>query len=266
MFLTTPLDVRIAANLSSPDWWTIGLTAAATIFGAIIGAVIAYVIARQTARESRTTQREARRAAEEAATLRAEIKVVDLVNLAAGYHNQVERVIEEGKRDIGDQNVETWKVMRAFVGKPVEIHMDADDLIVFTRSRKFGYVTDLLRAVSAYNSMIYGVEAYGRQRDALMAQITPYEMDGLIGKTAIHHDHYMKLAPYMATVEKLANDMRKEIEDVYTASLKASDDFGPIVIKYFNDPKFPVPGRSKVEVAASTTGKSEQHGAGATFL
>ena len=73
--MSPPIDVRLIANLSPPDWWTIGFTGAATILGAIIGAAIAYQVARETAKENRTAANAARREDEEARAIRVGIKL-----------------------------------------------------------------------------------------------------------------------------------------------------------------------------------------------
>jgi hypothetical protein len=246
--MATPIDVRLIANLAPPDWWTIGLTAAATILGAVIGAIIAYVVARQTATENREALRAMRRDSEEAATLRAEIKLMELMNAVAGYYIQTEKCIEMARTAIGGE-VELWRAMRSFAGKPKEIIIDADDLTAFARAREFTYLTKLLFLVSRYNCMIYGVEAYGKRRDELMAMITPTEMNGLVGSITMNDMEMRRLAPYIATVHNLALQARSDIKDVYDSALAILDDFGPIVRKYFDDPKFPIPGRTNRESA-----------------
>jgi hypothetical protein len=134
-------------------------------------------------------------------------------------------------------------VMLPMIGKPHEVHISADDLIAIARSRRFDYITDLLHFVAQYNSMIYGVEAYGRRRDALMAEITPDTMVGLIGRVAIPDTLMARLRPQVAVVRDLADQTRIEVKELYDASSKIVDAFGPIVKKYFDDPSFPVPAR-----------------------
>jgi hypothetical protein len=242
--MSAPLDVRIVANLSHPDTLAIGLTAASTIIGALIGATIAYLVARQTAKENRQAATAARRQAEEAATLRAEVKLMQLANAIAGYHHYAERGIEQAKIAMGDPEIETWLVMRSFAGKATEINIDADDLIAFTRAREFDFVTRILYLVSIYTSMIYGVESYGKRRDELLNMITPDQMEGLIGHITTSKDEFRHLAPYIATVSDLAEQARVQMKEVYDLCLQVLDEFGPIVRRYFDDPKFPIPGRA----------------------
>ena len=119
--MTVPIDVRILANLSPPDWWTIGLTGLATILGAVIGAGIAYAVARQTAKDNTNAAAAARRETEEAATLRAEVKLMELMNAVGGYHLAIERSIEGNLKEYGEGVADTWQVMLSFAGKPREV-------------------------------------------------------------------------------------------------------------------------------------------------
>ena len=242
-----PFDVRIIANLSPPDWWTIGLTGAATILGAFIGAYVSLLVARQTAKESRTAADAVRREAEEAATLRIEVQLMQLVNATAGYHLAAERRIKAAKEKLGKGDVDTWLVMVSFAGKPTEININADDLVAFTRAREFGYVTRLLYAFSVYNAMIYGAEAHGHRRDELMQKITPETMQGLIGTIALNSDELRELAPHIATVKDLAEQIREGMKEAHQLASSVLDEFGPIVRKYFKDPSFPIPARAQKE-------------------
>lgn len=240
MIVPSPLDVRIIGNLSPPDWWTIGLTGGAVILGAIIGAAISWIVAKQAARDNRKIAETVRRSGEEAATLRAITKIMELVNAAAGYHFQVEKEISEAKRQTG-KDYEAWQVMVARVGRPHEVYITADDLIAFTRSRKFDYVTDLLHLVSQYNSMIFGFEAYSKRRDELNSMLTPDRIDGRVGSMAATPEQMLKIAPYVIGVRDVADSLRQEAKEVYETSAVLAQRFGPIVRSYFNDPKFPVP-------------------------
>jgi hypothetical protein len=156
--MAPPIDMRIIGSPPT-DWWNIGLTVAATIIGALIGASIAYFIARQAANENRDVAKSTRRANEEAATLRAVVKFMELVNSIGGYYIGGEATISKGMevhRKALRTGIETWVVMLPQVGKPQEVRIEPDDLIAFTRSREFKFVTDLLNLCSAHNSMITG--------------------------------------------------------------------------------------------------------------
>jgi len=242
MVLLSPLDVRIIDNLSPPDWWNIGFTGGAAILGAIIGAGIAFLIARQTARENRDAIQSARRQTEEAATLRLIVKWMELVNSIAGYHFNMERTIKAGTEDAGDAPVETWMVLLPQIGKPQEVHIDPDELIAFTRSREFDFVTELLRLCSRHNSAIYGVEAYGNRREALMAMITPEIMDQIVSGGAWQHAELRPLMPYILPIRMLADQIREEAKSLYADAIKLQPSFRPTIQKYFSDPKFPFPG------------------------
>ncbi len=239
--MTTPLDVRIIADLSPTDWWTVGLTGAATLLGAVIGAGIAYLVARQSAAENRNQIEARRRDREETATLRTEVKIIELMNAAAGYHLQMERYIEESKKQLGEF-VELWRAMRSFVGRAKEISIESDDLIAFIRAREFTYLSQILFLASRYNAMIDGVEAYGSRRDQLMEMITPVAMKGLVGSIEVNEQEMRRLRPYIATVQDLAEQTRTNVTEVFEMAKKVTAEFGPIVRRYFNDPKFPVPG------------------------
>jgi|HubBroStandDraft_6_1064221.scaffolds.fasta_scaffold86222_3 hypothetical protein len=239
--LPSPLDVRIVGNISPPDWWTIGLTAIATILGAAIGAGIAFLIARQTASENRNAAAVARRESEEAATLRALVKVMKLVNSIAGYHMVNERTLAKIPKQ-HQQSLEIWITLLPQIGKPQEIHIEPDDLIAFTKSREFSFVTDLLGLCSQYNSMIYGVEAYGIRRDRLMERLTPEMMDRYFEGASWDDPKLRPLMPEIFAVRDLGDAIRAETKSLYEEALKVQPQFGPIVRKYFDDPHFPIPG------------------------
>ena len=239
-WVPTPIDVRIVANLSSPDWWNIGFTAGAVILGAIIGAIISWFVAKQAAQENRQTIKAAQKNAEEEATLRALTKLMELANAAAGYHFQVEREISEAKQR-SDRIIETWQAMRPRVSAPPEIYITADDLVAFTRSRNFGYVTDLLHLVASYNSLVDGFKGYSKLRAELDAILIPETMEGSLGSASLTQEEYMRLAPRLHGVRTLADQIRQDAKDVYEGVAALIERFGPIVRAYFNDPHFPIP-------------------------
>ena len=136
----TPIEIRIVGSLPT-DWLNIGFSASAVLVGALIGAGISWWVARQSARETRDAATAARRANEEAATLRAVVTFMELMNSIAGYHLGNERTIASGTK-AHNRRVETWIVMLPQVGRPQEIRIQPDDLIAFTRSREFEFVTN----------------------------------------------------------------------------------------------------------------------------
>lgn len=241
-FMSAPVDIRIISNLSSPDWWSNGITVASTIIGAIIGGLIAYVVARQTANESRREAEKVRREAEESSTFRAGLRIMDLANEIAGYHLGAEREIERGRQLIHADQIESWRVMRGFSGKPREIHVDANDLVVFMKARKFSYVTEVFHLVSRYNAMIYSAEDYGRRREILMEKFRPSQMSGILGTVEMDSVELRQLAPDIAAINELAEQTRTEMKDLYEFSQQVVRDFGPIVRGHFKDDKFPIPG------------------------
>jgi len=250
---TQPLAVRIVGNLSSPDWLTLGATASATIIGAIIGAGIAYFIARQTARENRAAMNLAKRDAEEAATLRALLKVTHLINLVAGYYEVIERTIRDGRKNLGDPKAPIWAVLIPLVGKPVEIHITSDDLIVFARARAFAYITELLSYASQYNSTAHAIAAYGNLRDVIATRLAPLQMEGLIGRSVPVPP---ELVPQIAAVNDLAERLWAEVQDLNSDMTKIVNGFGPIVQRYFGDPHFPVPSFVKADVNDPDSGRT----------
>ena len=237
----TPIDVRIIDNLSPTDWWSNGITAAATIIGAIVGGVSAYIIARQTAKESRQASADIRRQAEETATFRAGLKLMELVNAVAGYHHGAENEIEQTKRRLGNDQIDTWQVMRGFSGQPQEISINSDDLVAFVRARKFSYVSEVFHLLSRYNAMIYSADDYSKRRGELLARFTPTQMSGVLGTVEMDERERRQLAPHIMVVSDLAKQLRSEMKEIYELSLRASKDFGPIVREYFNDARFPIP-------------------------
>ena len=83
---------------------------------------------------------------------------MELADAAAGYHKIIERQMAAAMADNGGREPDPWLVMLPQIGKPQEIHLTADDLVAFVRSRRFDYLTKILQLFSQYNSMIYGVE------------------------------------------------------------------------------------------------------------
>ncbi len=238
--MATPVDVRLIANLTSPDWWTIGSTAASTIVGAIIGAVIAYIIAKQTATESRKSLKAELRSSEEAATLRAETKLIQLTNAVAGYHQGIEQCIKDGKAKLGE-HFQLWSAMKSFVGGSTNIPFDVDDMIAFMRAREFRFVSKFILLLSRFNSLESGLDAYRQERDKLLAMLTPQQMDGLFGMVHLTEQEKRQLAPHIAAVNDLAEQVRVHVKDVFDLALEVTNQFGPIARRYFDDPEFPIP-------------------------
>ncbi|OYW03318.1 MAG: hypothetical protein B7Z58_03865 [Acidiphilium sp. 37-64-53] len=234
-----PLDIRIIGDLSAPDWWSIGLTTSAGILGAIIGALVSYLVARQTARESRQAEQAARRSAEEEATYRVGLKLMEIMNAAAGYHLAAER-------SIADNNAsEVWLTMQAFSGKAKDITFESNELVAFWKGRQFEYITRIEFLINSYNSMIYSVEEYGMQRNNLMNKLKPDTMQGLVGRVFLTEEQLRNLNPEISAVRDLAMKVRDAMKDVHEQAAAAVDDFKSIVRKYFGDSNFPVPVRMK---------------------
>ncbi len=242
--MSQPLDIRIISNLSSPDWWNIGFTSAAAIAGAVIGAGISYLVALRTANDSRREAQFARLEQEKMSTYRLGIKLLDLVNSAAGYHRGAQKAIQEAKNQLRDGNFQTWKGLKAFTGQPIEITLESSDLFVLWKARELALVSRIVFVVANYNAMIYNVEDYGKRRDALMMKFKP-EMTGLVGSFYLDDLERRTLSPEIASIQDLADQALQHIQEVFEEGLKIVDEFGPIVRKYFDDPEFPVPGRIK---------------------
>ena len=241
MFLPSPLDVRIVGTLPT-DWPAVFITAGAGVLGAIVGGLISYMIAREGASQTKSALLAARRELEEAATVRTTTKLMELADEAAGYHLQIERefqIYRDGHD--GQQPDDDWLAMRPLVGKPKEINVTADDLVILVRSRNFDHLTKLMHLFSLYNSMIYGIEGYSARREALMEKITPEELVGIHGKVAMHPKQFAELLPKIITASTLAKQIRKEASEVFDLAIEVIKEFGPIAKAYFNDPKFPIP-------------------------
>lgn len=241
--MQAPFDVRIIADLSPPDWWSIGLTSVAAIVGAFIGAVISWLVAKQTMKESREVAQNAQRQSEEAATVRAELQLMELVNSAAGYHLGIEKEILMARQTLRNEQADTWLVMRPFLGRPKEININPDDLVAFIKAREFDFVSRFFFLITCYNTMIYAVEDYGIRREKLMSKLTPTKMTGVVGTIEMNEEAYRQLAPDIASMCEIADQTRDQMKVVYDAAIKVMADFGPIVRAYFKDPKFLVPGR-----------------------
>ena len=169
-----------------------------------------------------------RRDAEVAATLRAMTKIVSLVNGAAGYHLQIERELIEAKTHTG-RHMAPWQVMTPRIGKPFEIEIIADDLVVFIKSRNFDYVSEVLHVVSLYNSMIYGFVGYSERRERLGEHMTLDDLNGLLGGANLGREQYLRVAPYLLPVIQLAEHLRREAKEVYEAATRIGREFRPIV-------------------------------------
>jgi hypothetical protein len=88
--------------------------------------------------------------------------------------------------------------------------------------------------------MTFGVAAYSERREQLLAMTNPVEMRGLVGTTVDDEGERRRLAPYRAAVDDLAKQARQDMKEVYELAVQAMTEYGPIVRKYFDDPKFPV--------------------------
>ena len=249
--MASPIDVRLIANLSPPDWWTIGLTGGATLIGAIIGAVIAYLVARQTANESRQAASAARRADEEAAAIRVGVKLTQLLSAAAGYHHQTEDGLKRAADEIGEGKIELWRSMKAVISRTDVLTIDSGDLVIFTKAREFEFVPKLIFVFDRFNTMTFGVAAYSQRRDELLAMTKPVEMRGLVGTTVEDQKEWTRLAPYRAEVDDLAGQAREDMREVYELAVQVMNEYGPIVRRYFNDPTFPIFAPKAIEAAES---------------
>jgi hypothetical protein len=133
--MTAPIDIRLIANLSPPDWWTISLTAAATILGAIIGAGIAFVVARQTAAENRQAAGVAKREVEEATAIRVGVKLCQLLSTVAGYHHQTEKYLAKYTQQLGVGKIEFRQFMQSPINRTDALTLDASHLVLFVKAK-----------------------------------------------------------------------------------------------------------------------------------
>jgi hypothetical protein len=93
--------------------------------------------------------------------------------------------------------------------------------------------------------MIYGVEAYGNRRDALMMKVTPPILEKLIRGVGWEDPEIAPLMPQILPLRDIADPLREEVRSLYEQGLKLQPQFRPIIQSYFNDPKFPFPGFAK---------------------
>jgi hypothetical protein len=75
-----------------------------------------------------------------------------------------------------------------------------------------------------------------------MAKITPELMDRYVAGASWDDNQLSPLMPYILQVRDLAEAVRAEIRRAYNEAIALSPKFGPIVRRYFDDPKFPIPG------------------------
>ena len=159
--------------------------------------------------------------------------------------------MKQAAEDFGEGQFETWKMMKAIVGRTDVLNIDSSDLVLFTKAREIDFVPRLIYLFDRYNAMTFGVATYSERRNELLEMTKPVEMRGLIGMTAEDREEWTRLAPYRAVVDDLAKQAREDMREVYELAVRVLNDYGPIVRKYFNDPSFPIFAPKAVEVAES---------------
>ena len=238
--MSTPLAVNVVAIHTNPDWWTIGLTALATIIGAAIGAVVAFLVARQTAIDQRAVESIQRRELEELTTMRASVGIMRLVNATAGYRNQIKASLVDADARLPTGTPLCFR-LKSSHGAFEEIELSPDDLLIFIKSRNVGFVGRLLFAVSRYRALCGALDYYANQRDGLLARIVPAEMTGLIGTMMLSKDEERILSPHIASVSDLGEQLILDLDEVFELSTDACREFGKLARAYFGDPTFPIP-------------------------
>lgn len=224
------------------EFWRMTIsTVVGAIIGAIIGSGVSYLIAKQTAQEAREVRRAERLETEKMATYRVGLRLLELLNFTAGYHNAIEKGVREAESRVGNGNFEIWQAIKSFSGSFEKLNIDPDDLIVFWQAKEFIYISKILFIFSDFSAMVAGAEIYSKRREKFLERLVPDTMTGLTGHLSPSPEQIKILAPEVAVLNDLASQMRNHNRDLYNRAVQIVKDFKPIVRKYFDDPKFPVP-------------------------
>lgn len=225
------------------EFWRMTIsTVVGAIIGAIIGSGVSYLIAKQTAQEAREVRRAERLETEKMAAHRVGLRLLELLNFTAGYHHAIEKGVREAEsRSVGNGNFEIWQAIKSFSGSFEKLNIDPDDLIVFWQAKEFKYISNILFIFSDFSAMVAGAEVYSKRREKFLERLIPDAMTGLTGHLSLTTEEIKILTPEIAVLNDLANQMRNHNRDLYNRAVQIVNDFKPIVRKYFDDPKFPVP-------------------------
>ncbi len=236
------VDPRLASQVltDSTGWMTLWASLLGAIVGAVVGGTISYLLARKATKEARSLREEQRKEHEKVLALKVSVKVGKIASSLRAFHKQTEQQISEAEA-AGITGPYLYAKMLPMIGTEKRIHFDAEELALFMAIKDNEILADLMVMDDRYNSLAETFGYYGSRRTELTSHF-PAVMSGTVGSTAFTPESWAMIAPRIVELDQLALSLRSGAREYYADVAKFVPKFGPKMVKYFNDPTFPIMG------------------------
>jgi hypothetical protein len=214
------------------------LTFGSTILGALIAGIFSWLLARRTSKETLQRDHEQRREEKLGLALQAHVKLKTIIdNLGT-----LLRMIESALNNPPSPASRPWMCVEPIIGHRGEhsVQFTAAELALFLEAQR-GDIAEQMQMLARKNSTAGAViETYNTRRDEMKSKFPPPDVvDGNLGTTALTREQFMALAPDMAALDSLIDQIVPALREDFDLGLAIAAEFGPVLKSHFGDKRFP---------------------------
>jgi hypothetical protein len=214
------------------------LTFSSTILGAVIAAIFSWLLARRTSKETLARDAVQRREAKLSVALQAFVKLKTIIDNLGTLLRMLERALAHPP----SPGSRPWMCVEPIVGSANEhrIEFTAAELALFIEAQHAEIAEDMQLLARKNSTAGVVIETYNARRDALKAKMPPPQLiEGTRGTTALTEEQFRVLAPDMAALDSLIDQIVPMLRVDLALGLRIAGEFGPVLRKHFGDSRFP---------------------------
>lgn len=227
--------------MSAEQLWNMGSAIIGGVIGALAGGIPAWLLARKASKETLERDREQRVAREKALAFSVSVKLVVIVNSVLSLRGHVKGCLS--LLDTPEhKHMVPWQVLIPMVGHTDEgdTRFTAEEMAIFMAADEMEYLRDIMLLAQRHAAAIASFREYRVARDGLRPMLpAPEGFDGQMGTMLLSQQQVNALAPYTIPLDNVARDLAESLEEDLELARRVANDFGPILKRYFNEPKMP---------------------------
>lgn len=209
-----------------------------TILGAAIAALFSWLLARRTSKETLARDREQRLETKLGLALQAFVKLKTVIDNQWTVHEMLEQALAHPP----SADARPWQCVERTVSHRGEylVEFTAAELALFMEAQR-GEIAESMQMLARRNATVGAVlERYNECLDVLRAKMPPPQvLEGGRRTTAFTEEQYMALAPHMAILDSLIEQLVPVLREDTQLGHSIAAEFGPVLRKHFDDERFP---------------------------
>lgn len=221
------------------DWSGLASSVIGGVIGALAGGVPAWLIARRQSNETLRRDEEQRTRQDKALCFAVHVKLITIINSVVQDWCHIQRAMLV-LSDPETSHMEPWQALEPIVGHTDEgqVRFTPEELGLFMAANEPEFMMDLMLIAQRNGASIAAMKEYHLRREELRAFYPkPEVVLGRMMKASITREDWLKLLPYTLPLDGMVKQMSEHSGENINQCREIANRIGPIVQKYFNDPK-----------------------------